>query len=216
MGGFVREVATEPTVQTALAGHPASDGKLDCGQAVVHLFSMDSETRFVLVDANRAREEAQRLFEAVSTFLIGALPLTAEVRHIGATAVPGCLTKGDLDIVVRVALDQFAEIDAVLASHFERNKGSIRSETFSAFEDASSKPHLGIQLVAINGPFDFFHLFVEALERSARLVEEYNALKRRHDGANMALYRKAKDAFVEAVLADFICNLKRSRPISPG
>jgi GrpB-like predicted nucleotidyltransferase (UPF0157 family) len=173
-------------------------------RAVGNLFSMDSEAPFILVDANSAREEAQRLFEAVSKLLTRMLPPTADVRHIGATAVPGCLTKGDLDIVVRVPVDQFSDTDAVLASRFARNEGSIHSETFAAFEDASSKPHLGIQLVAINGPFDFFHLFVDALQRSPRLVEEYNALKSQHNGANMALYREAKDAFIGAVLANFV------------
>jgi GrpB-like predicted nucleotidyltransferase (UPF0157 family) len=168
------------------------------------LFSMDSEAQFIMVDANRAREEAQRLFEVVSKLLTRVLPPTADVRHIGATAVPGCLTKGDLDIVVRVRIDQFSDIDAMLASRFARNEGSIRSETFSAFEDASTRPHLGIQLVAINGPFDFFHLFIEALQRSPRLFEEYNALKSQYNGANMTLYRKAKDAFIEAALSNFV------------
>jgi GrpB-like predicted nucleotidyltransferase (UPF0157 family) len=162
---------------------------------------MDSEAPFVLVDADRARAEAQRLFAAIDKLLTGLLPPSADVRHIGATAIPGCLTKGDLDVLVRVPADRFSDADAVLASRFARNQGSLRSETFSAFEDASSNPHLGIQLVAINGPLDFFHLFVEALQRSPRLVEEYNALKSRHDGADMAVYRRAKDAFVEAVLA---------------
>jgi GrpB-like predicted nucleotidyltransferase (UPF0157 family) len=165
---------------------------------------MDNQALFILVDANRAREGAEHLFGTASKFLVSVLPPTADVRHIGATAVPGCLTKGDLDIVVRIPVDQFSDADAVLASHFARNEGSIRSGTFAAFEDAARNPHLGIQLVAINGPSDFFHLFVEALQRSARLVEEYNALKRQYDGANMVLYRAAKDAFVEAVLADFV------------
>jgi GrpB-like predicted nucleotidyltransferase (UPF0157 family) len=157
---------------------------------------MDSNAPFILVDANLAREHAQRLFEAVSKMLTEVLPPTADVRHIGATAVPGCLTKGDLDIVVRVPIDQFSDIDAVLASRFARNEVSTRSATYSPFEDDSSRPHLGIQLVAINGPFDFFHLFVEALQRSPRLLEEYNALKSQYNGANMALYRKAKDGFI--------------------
>ena len=92
--------------------------------------------------------------------------------------------------------------DAVLATRFARNEGSIRSEHFSAFEDGSTDPHLGIQLTVIDGPEDFFHLFVEALRRSPDLVSEYNALKRRYDGREMAVYRVAKDAFVERVLAN--------------
>jgi GrpB-like predicted nucleotidyltransferase (UPF0157 family) len=43
-------------------------------------------------------------------------------------------------------------------------------------------------------------MFAEALQSSPDLVEEYNALKRLHDGGDMAIYRAAKDAFVERVL----------------
>ena len=75
--------------------------------------------------------------------------------------------------------------------------------TFAAFEDASSTPHLGLQLTAIGGPFDVFHQFVEALHQSPELVLEYNALKLQHDGSDMAVYRRAKSDFVERVLAEF-------------
>jgi GrpB-like predicted nucleotidyltransferase (UPF0157 family) len=160
------------------------------------------EPPFALADTQPARAAAQRLFARVSKLLAARLPCSAEVLHIGATAVPGCLTKGDLDIVVRIAADDFADADAALAQLFARNEGSIRTETFSAFEDASRDPHLGIQLAVIDGPFDSFHVFVEALRQSPELVDDYNALKLRHDGDDMDVYRAAKDAFVERVLAD--------------
>ena len=165
---------------------------------------MSSEPPFTLVDTEGARVAAERVFARVSQTLAALLPSSADIRHIGATAVPGCLTKGDLDIVVRVSAKDFLAADAVLASRFARNSGSIRTETFSAFEDPSSQPHLGIQLAVIDGPFDDFHRFTEMLRKSPRLVEEYNALKRAHDGKVMAEYRVAKAAFVERVLADFV------------
>jgi GrpB-like predicted nucleotidyltransferase (UPF0157 family) len=161
---------------------------------------MDREPPFTLVDAEQAREKARQLFEVVSALLAAMLPSSADIRHIGATAVPGCLTKGDLDIVVRVPAADFERADATLASRYARNQGSIRTPTFSAFEDAGCDPHLGIQLAVIDSPSDFFHLFAEVLQSSPDLVDEYNALKRRHDGGHMAIYRAAKDAFVERVL----------------
>lgn len=161
------------------------------------------EPPFSLADPEQARADAVRLFDAVSTSLQAMLPPTADMRHIGATAVPGCVTKGDLDIVVRIPAEDFKEADALLASRYSRNEGSIRTTTFSAFEDASSHPHIGIQLAVIDGPSDFFHLFVEALRQSPELVAEYNALKRRFEGAEMATYRAAKDEFVERVLAEY-------------
>ncbi len=163
---------------------------------------MNQEPPLALVDADRARQDAERLYNAVLPALAGILPSGSDIRHVGATAVPGCLTKGDLDIVVRVPAEDFAAADASLAARFQRNEGSIRTETFSAFEDASCRPHLGIQLVVIDGPLDFFHLFVDALMGSPRLVHAYNALKKRHEGRDMAEYREAKDRFVEQVLAD--------------
>lgn len=159
---------------------------------------MDNELSFKLVDADSARATAQQLFEVMARSLAATLPPTADIRQIGATAIPGCLTKGDLDIVVRVPAEDFGAADSVLATRFSRNEHSIRT---SAFEDASRWPHLGIQLAAINGPFDFFHLFVEALQQSPDLIEKYNALKRHHDGCDMSIYRAAKDAFVDDVLA---------------
>jgi hypothetical protein len=32
------------------------------------------------------------------------LPATADVSHVGATSIPGCVTKGDLDVVIRGAM----------------------------------------------------------------------------------------------------------------
>ncbi|MFA5898514.1 MAG: GrpB family protein [Hyphomicrobium sp.] len=162
---------------------------------------MNSEQPFQLVDTETARQKAQRLFDCVRNRLVPLLPADADILHIGATAVSGCLTKGDLDIVIRVPGEGFPQADALLARHFARNDGSIRTDSFSAFEDASTDPHLGIQLTVVSGPHDFFHLFVEALRRSPDLVSEYNALKRQHEGDDMINYRAAKDAFVERVLA---------------
>lgn len=162
---------------------------------------MHEEPPFRLVETNAAHEKARLLFERMQAVLDGILPDGSEIRHIGATAVPGCLTKGDLDIVVRVPEQLFREADDLLAARFERNTGSIKTESFSAFEDASSDPHLGIQLTTIGGAHDFFHIFVEALCRSQDLVREYNQLKCRFDGIDMPTYRKAKEAFIESVLA---------------
>jgi hypothetical protein len=38
--------------------------------SVVHLFIMDNEVPFILVDANRAREETEQLFGTVSKLLV--------------------------------------------------------------------------------------------------------------------------------------------------
>ena len=176
---------------------------LDRPSVLVHQSVMPAEPLFTLMDPELARRRADQLFIIMRGMLSQVLPPNADIRHIGATAVPGCLTKGDLDIVVRVPAEDFAAADAVLASKVRRNEGSVRSASFSAFEDSSNDPHIGLQLTAIDGPYDFFHWFHEALLRSPWLVIEYNDLKRHHDGEEMKLYRAAKDAFIEKVLRDF-------------
>lgn len=167
---------------------------------------MNKET-FELIDTEVAHAAARRLYVEVSTWLRSILPPTAEVQHIGATAVPGCITKGDLDIVVRVYEEDFEAADRLLAERFTRNEGSVRTNCFSAFEDSVSEPHLGIQLTVINSPYDFFHLFVDALLQAPEIVEEYNTLKRSYNGSDMTQYRIAKDEFIEKVLSKRqVCN----------
>lgn len=151
-------------------------------------------------NADKAREDAERLFEHVASEIKALLPPSADIRHIGATAVAGCLTKGDLDVLVRVPAEVFGAADEALAARFARNVGSDRTETFSAFEDAMTNPHLGIQLIVAGSEGDDFHLFVDALRRDPGLVARYNALKGQFDGKPMDVYRAAKSAFIRDAL----------------
>ncbi len=162
---------------------------------------MPSEPNFVLhPNEAEARAAAELLFQRTALQLRALLPLSADIRHIGATAIPGCLTKGDLDIVVRVAAEDFAAADEALARRFARNTGSKRTDGFSSFEDATTWPHLGLQLTVVGGGDDYFHLFAEALMRDPDLVAQYNALKRQCDGMPMDTYRATKGDFIETVL----------------
>ena len=162
---------------------------------------MPSDNIFKLQpDVTQARTDAQQLFDQCVKALGKILPSSAEIHHIGATAIPGCLTKGDLDIAVRVPAKDFAAADSILATRYQRNKGSIKTPTFSAFEDSKAHPHLGIQLTTVGGPYDNFLAFVDILKCEQKHLDDYNDLKRKFDGKSMDEYRKAKDAFVSKVL----------------
>lgn len=158
------------------------------------------ETLTLVPDLEVSRLAAQTTFDSVKRTLIGMLPSSAEVLHVGATAIPGCLTKGDLDIVIRVSQADFESVDGILAKFLTRNAGSVRTQEFSAFEDLGRALHVGIQLVARDGSFDFFHRFVDALRANPELVRRYNTLKLAFDGKSMSDYRKAKDAFIAEAL----------------
>lgn len=157
--------------------------------------------RFRLTEDNAAAHAAaDQLFAVVRRALEIVLPLETEILHVGATAIPGCLTKGDLDIVVRVERPAFAIAEHCLAARFTRNGGSVRTDDFAAFQDDGWTPHLGIQLTLKGGPFDVFHRFAAALRADPELVARYNTLKRAHHDHPMTVYRAAKDAFIGDVL----------------
>ncbi|GJE59193.1 GrpB family protein [Methylobacterium trifolii] len=160
----------------------------------------DAATLILIDDPDASAAAAEALFQAVAAALRPALPGTARIEHVGATAIPGCLTKGDLDIAVRIPADDFEACRAVLAARYLGNAGSVRTADFAAFADEAVEPPLGIQLVAIGTAFDVFTRFRDRLRDEPALLAAYNALKLRHAGTAMADYRTAKDAFVADVL----------------
>lgn len=139
--------------------------------------------------------KAERLFAEVQSSLSRLLP-GAEIHHVGSTAICGTLTKGDLDVVVRVARESFPEAEQVLASIFYRNMGSSRDEGFSAFVDKSTDPELGVQLVVVGSPGDTFLAWRQRLEENPMLRREYDLLKRQFQGRSMDAYREAKSRFI--------------------
>lgn len=142
---------------------------------------------------------AQALFDRLAPELRLLLP-EAHIEHIGATAVPGCITKGDLDIAVRVPAHLFTHADHALAARFPRNRGSTTTPTFSAFEDPTTTPPLGIQLCVLNSPDDMFSTFRDRLLANPTLIAHYNALKTAFEGKDMDAYRQAKSAWIESLL----------------
>lgn len=153
--------------------------------------------RFVSESEVRAR--AALLFEQQARVLRTLLP-GADLQHVGSTAVPGSLTKGDVDLQVRVDASMFAAADACLAAHYDRNVGSIHTDEFSPFKDDSTDPPLGIQLTVIGSRFDFFWKLRDLFLARPELREAYDALKRAHEGRPMTEYRAAKEQFFAPLL----------------
>jgi GrpB-like predicted nucleotidyltransferase (UPF0157 family) len=114
------------------------------------------------------RAKVSTAFKAHRRVIKRLLP-QAEILHVGSTAITGVLTKGDLDILVRVTKTQFPKADSVLASHFCRNITTWRDESFSSFKDDKSDPPLGIQLTVRGGAQDVFTQFRDALKKTRRL-----------------------------------------------
>jgi len=76
---------------------------------------MTDQEKFLIHECSTI--EIQQCFIKAASLIRTKLP-HAEIIHIGSTAVHGCLTKGDIDILVRVKPTDFpdalAELDAIL------------------------------------------------------------------------------------------------------
>jgi predicted acetyltransferase/GrpB-like predicted nucleotidyltransferase (UPF0157 family) len=126
----------------------------------------------------------------------------AEIEHIGATAIPGALTKGDLDLMVRVPSAEFQAAVAKLKSAFSVKQPDNWNENFASFGgDTGCELPLGIQLVARNSEADFFVFLRDHFVQHPTALAAYNQLKIRHAGEGPEGYWKAKDRFLSEILA---------------
>ena len=67
------------------------------------------------------RQENRKLYEEHKVQILEALPLARVEQHIGASAIPGAYSKGDLDILVGVPRDDMENsIEAMELLGFHR------------------------------------------------------------------------------------------------
>lgn len=140
--------------------------------------------------------QAEQVFESEKSKLLALLP-DASIHHIGSTSIPGSLTKGDLDINVRVEREAFADAVAVLSEHFAINQPDNWQGDFASYNDDETSMDVGIQLTSIGSPSDDFVSLRDRVAADPDLIEEYNGIKRMHEGGDMDAYRKDKAAFFQ-------------------
>lgn len=148
--------------------------------------------------------QPQALFqEQVEKVLSEEVPLLklllpwADIQHIGSTAIPGAITKGDMDLVVRVPKEKFAKSRERLNSIYEIHQPENWSSTFASFKDDGKALPLGIQLTIMHGEDDVFIRFRDQLKSDPTLLAEYNALKESCQDQSAELYLEKKGAFFE-------------------
>lgn len=147
------------------------------------------------IDESYVRLAAVGAFERHRERILSHIPY-ATVDHIGSTAIPGAITKGDLDIQVRVQPATFKDADRVLASMYERNIDSSRTDTFSSFLDDSEELPIGVQLTVVGSEFDDFLWFRDLMVSNAEYLKAYNRLKTSCEGLDMDEYRLRKSRFI--------------------
>lgn len=151
------------------------------------------------INSNTIRSFAIEAFHFHKKKISGDLP-NADIQHIGSTAIPNSLTKGDLDIQVRVSKDDFLHAVGVLSELYETNEGSVKTNYFRAFKDDECSPPLGIQLTIIGSELDFFWKFRDVLLENDEYNSKYNNLKGKFDNEEMEKYREAKGDFFKDLM----------------
>jgi GrpB-like predicted nucleotidyltransferase (UPF0157 family) len=154
------------------------------------------------VPADAVRPAAELSFEEHARAIRELLP-TAAVEHVGATAIPGALTKGDLDLLVRVDRAEFADAVSALRERYAIAQPENWNANYASFaHDGESPLPVGVQLVVKGTPDDLMFGRLRALLLARpELLEQLNALKRSFEGRDYESYTEAKGAFIEALLA---------------
>ena len=155
----------------------------------------------ILHESNALAPQVERLLARLLPQLRRLLP-AAGIEHIGATAIPGTMTKGDVDVCVRIAPEDFRAVSDTLAAHFAINQPENWTADFASFgDDAGFELPVGVQLVARDSEADQFVFLREYFIANPAARADYNRLKLRHAADGPEAYWQAKNALFAKILA---------------
>ncbi len=118
-----------------------------------------------------------------------------DIQHVGSTAIPNSLTKGDLDIQVRVEKENFTKIVGKLMQIYEEDRENRRTKTYAGFKKDDGGIPIGIQVTIIGSKEDDFSKLRDILLCNSKYQREYNSLKERYHEKTIEEYRRAKAKF---------------------
>ena len=140
-------------------------------------------------------EQIDRVFNWLENAVSTVLP-DASIEHIGSSAVPGSLTKGDVDIMVLVDETDFSAAKHALDEAFGYNPEIPPEADFVSYSGEYQGTDFGIQLVCGNDDKFGFIRWREALKADSELLEQYNQAKVSRAHCSMDEYREAKSGLI--------------------
>ncbi len=144
------------------------------------------------VNEKDIREKIESLFQTEKENLQKLLP-DSQIEHIGGTSVANSITKGDLDINIRVSEENFQTTIEILKKIYRVNQPNNWTKSYASFKDDSRD--LGVQLTIIDSADDYFVKQRDFLNSNPEKVLELNKIKLSFEGKNMDDYRKEKGKF---------------------
>jgi len=149
-------------------------------------------------------EQANKIFKEQKVRIAQLLPY-ADIQHIGSTSIPNSLTKGDLDVVVRIPSSEFKHSIEELKFIYDINQPKNWSNTFASFKDDKKLGiDFGAQVVVKDTKSDDFTKLRDILLSNPDLVEEFNIIKEKYEGKSMDEYRKEKADFFQRLREKFL------------
>jgi len=153
-----------------------------------------------LLDSSSYQAQAATAFASVADEVSRLLP-NAQLEHIGASAISGAVSKGDLDICVLVAPQAHAQaVQTLQATGYAIKADTLHTPALCMLLSPRSDMDVALQVVAKGSEFEFFLHFRDALRANPALVEQYNQLKTRFATRGEERYRAEKSRFITAVL----------------
>ena len=147
------------------------------------------------------QNQIDRVLARVIAELASLCPGT-EWHHIGATAIPTAITKGDVDILLRTSQERFSDTISALKRRFVIKQPENWTATFASFgNDTDYELPLGIQVVVADSADDFLLYLHDYFASNPQAVINYNDLKRQSSLLGHEAYWRAKDTFFTNILA---------------
>jgi GrpB-like predicted nucleotidyltransferase (UPF0157 family) len=130
---------------------------------------------------------------------LAVLAPDVEVEHIGATSMPDVLTKGDVDVNLRVDRDRFDQITAALSTRFDVSQPENWTATYASFSDTCRGVPVGIQVTVEGSGDDFLVALRDVMRDDPELRRQYDAIKRASAPVGHDAYWQAKHDFLRRV-----------------
>lgn len=153
-----------------------------------------------LLQPDQYQPAAVASFKAIAERIASVLP-DAQVEHVGASSIPGAVSKGDLDVCVIVGRDRFAaSLSRILGLGYQVKADTLRTDQLCMLIPLPPADDHAIQLVEADSRFQFFLTFRDVLRNNPQQVARYNEVKLRAASQSEQEYRRAKSAFITEVL----------------
>lgn len=146
------------------------------------------------------QKKTNKIFKKIHKEIKYLIP-SSRIEHIGASAIKGAISKGDIDIFVGVASNKFEDAVGLLGrSGYFLKQGTLRDSSLCMLVTNKYNYDVAIQLVENGSEFEMFLTFRDKLRSDYRLLQEYNRLKIKCINLNENSYREKKSKFIENVL----------------